>query len=553
MSAKTRSTDLAQAERSAGSAPAKPARSSYDAIVVGGGHNGLACAAYLAKAGKSVLVLERRHLVGGACVSEQIVPGFTFSACSYIVSLLRPQVVRELDLPRFGLEILPLESTFTPFPDGRSLARWSDPQRTRLEIAAFSARDADVYPEFGLAMSRLAHFIKPTIDNPAPDPTSLSPRELGAMRRLGLSVRNLDRDLRELAIRLTTMSAVDFLDLFFESEHLKTPMSASGIIGTFLGVRSPGTAYVLLHHYMGEIDGSYRAWGFVKGGMGRISLALAGAAQAHGAEILTHSPVARFRVRDGRASGVVLENGDEIAARAVISALDPHRTFLKLVGAEHLEPDFLAGIRRYKLRGSSGKVNLALDRIPDFTCRPGAGAHLMGDVSIAPNIATLERAYDDAKYGAFSRRPFLNIVFPSLADPTVAPPGKHVMSIFVQYAPYWLAEGPESWPAQREAFADTVIQTLAEYCPSLPDAILHRHVLTPWDLEQEYGLTEGNIFHGELGLEQMLFLRPVPGWARYRTPLRQLWMCAAGTHPGGGVMGASGELAAKTLLRSGGV
>ena len=529
----------------------KPKHTVYDVIVVGGGHNGLACAAYLAKAGKRVLVLERRHVLGGAAVSEEIHPGFTYSACSYIVSLLRPWIVRELALPRHGLEILPLESTFTPFPDGRSLARWSDPQRTRNEIAAFSRRDADVYPEFGLLMSRLAHFIKPTIDAPAPDPTSLSPRELGVLRRLGLGFRSLDHELRELALRLMTMSAADFLDLFFESEHLKAPMSASGIIGTFLGVRSPGTAYVLLHHYMGEIDASYRAWGFVKGGMGRISLALAGAARASGAEILTQAPVASIRVRGGRVRGVALSNGDEIEARAVVSALDPHRTFLNLIEPAHLDSEFLSRIRRFKLRGSSGKVNLALDRFPEFTCRPGVGAHLRGDVSIAPDIAYLERAYDDAKYGEYSRRPFLNIVFPSLVDPTVAPPGKHVMSIFVQYAPYHLAEGPSRWPEKREAFGDAVIATLAEYCPTLPGDILHRHVLTPWDLEQEYGLTEGNIFHGELGLDQMLFLRPTAGWSRYRTPLGSLWMCASGTHPGGGVMGASGALAARALLRSG--
>ena len=529
----------------------KPTRSVYDAIVVGGGHNGLAAAAYLARAGRSVLVLERRHVLGGASVSEEIYPGFVYSTCSYIVSLLRPRIVRELELPRHGLEIRPLESTFTPFPDGRSLARYSDPQSTRREIAAFSQRDADVYPELGLAMSRLAHFAKPIIDAPAPDPTALTPRELGRLRRLGRGFEALDGDLRELALRLMTMSAVDFLDLWFESEHLKAPMAASGIIGTFLGVRSPGTAYVLLHHYMGEIDGAYRAWGFVKGGMGGISAALAGAARAHGAEIQTDAAVAQLRLRGGRCIGVVLENGDEIEARAVLSAVDPHRTFLQLLGAEHLEADFVAAIRRFKLRGSSGKVNLALDRLPEFSCRPGDGPHLYGDISIAPDIAYLERAYDQAKYGEFSRRPFLNVVIPSLLDPTVAPPGKHVMSIFVQYAPYHLKEGPADWPKQRGAFGDAVIATLAQYCPGLPEAILHRHVLTPWDLEQEYGLTEGNIFHGELGLEQMLFLRPTAGWARYRTPVGGLWLCASGAHPGGGVMGAPGELAAKTLLASG--
>jgi phytoene dehydrogenase-like protein len=532
-------------------AATKPARSSYDAIVVGGGHNGLVCAAYLAKAGRRVLVLERRQVLGGAAVSEQVVPGFIFSTCSYIVSLLRPRIIRELELPRHGLEILPLESTFTPYPDGRSLARWSDRQRTRQEIAAFSRRDAEAYTEFGLAMSRLAHFAKRIVDAPAPDPASLAPRELLRMRRLGKAFRELDPDLRHLHLQLLTMSAVDFLDLWFESEHLKAPMSASGIIGTFLGVRSPGTAYVLLHHYLGEIDGAYRAWGFSKGGMGSISLAIAGAARRWGAEILTGAPAERIVLRDGRARGVVLAGGGEIASRVVVSAVDPHRTFLRLVGEEHLDAGFAAHIRRYKLRGSSGKVNLALDRLPEFTSRPGDGPHLQGDISIAPDIAYLERAYDEAKYGEFSARPFLNLVIPSLVDPTLAPPGKHVMSIFVQYAPYHLRDGAETWPEKRDAFGDAVVSTLAEYCPGLPDSILHRQVLTPWDLEQEYGLTEGNIFHGELGLDQLLFLRPAPGWARYRTPVRSLWLCGSGAHPGGGVMGAPGELAAKTLLASG--
>jgi phytoene dehydrogenase-like protein len=325
-------------------------------------------------------------------------------------------------------------------------------------------------------------------------------------------------------------------------------MSVSGIIGTFLGVRSPGTAYVLLHHYMGEIDGSYRAWGLPKGGTGAIAEAIAGSARALGVEIRTGAPVARVPIQGGAAASVVLENGDEIRARAVVSGVDPHRTFLKLVGAEHLDPDFAQQIRRFKLRGSSGKVNLALDALPEFACLPGAGSHLKGDITIAPSIDYLERAYDDAKYGAFSRRPFMDIVIPSATDPTVAPPGKHVMSIFVQYAPYNLKQGAADWPNQREAFGDAVIDTLAEYMPNLPSLILHRQVLTPWDLEQVYGLTEGNIFHGELSLEQLAFLRPVAGWSRYRTPIRRLWMCASGTHPGGGIMGAPGALCARTML-----
>jgi phytoene dehydrogenase-like protein len=317
-----------------------------------------------------------------------------------------------------------------------------------------------------------------------------------------------------------------------------------------LGVKSPGTAYVLLHHYMGEIDGASRAWGFARGGMGSISEAIADSARAFGAEIRTEASVARVKLKKGKAVGVVLDNGDELDARIVVSGLEPRLTFLGLVGRDALPDEFVTGIERYKLRGSSGKVNLALDRFPEFSCRPGDGPHVRGDVAIAPNTDYLERAYDDAKYGDFSSKPYMNIVFPSLLDRDMAPPGKHVASIFVQYAPYHIKEGPSRWPERREAFGDAVIDTLAEYCPGLKESILHRQVLTPWDLEQDFGLTEGNIFHGELSLDQLLFQRPVNGWARYKTPIRNLWMCGSGTHPGGGVMGAPGQLAADAILKA---
>ncbi|MGD8376193.1 MAG: NAD(P)/FAD-dependent oxidoreductase [Acidobacteriota bacterium] len=529
----------------------KPARSSYDAVVIGGGHNGLVCAAYLARAGRKVLVLERRHVLGGAAVSEQVFPGFTYSVCSYVVSLFRPHIIRELDLPRHGLELLPLEYSFTPLPDGRSLTRGPDGEENRREIAKFSARDAEVYPEFGLAMTRLARFSKQIIDQPAPDPASMRPREVARLLRLGRALQGFDDDMRYLNLKLLTMSAVDFLEQWFESEALKSPMSVSGIIGTFLGVRSPGTAYVLLHHYMGEIDGAFRSWGFAKGGTGGVSLAIASAARELGAEIVTEAPVSRVLVEGGRARGVVLGNGDEIRARAVVSGVDPRLTFLGLVGEQHLPPEFVTQMRRYKMRGSSGKVNLAVDRLPEFTCRPGDGPWLRGDIAIAPSLDYLERAYDQAKYGDFSERPYLNVVIPSLVDPSVAPPGKHVVSCFVQYAPYEIKEGPERWPERREAFGDAVVDTLAAYAPGLKESILHRQVLTPWDLEQEFGLSEGNIFHGELSLDQLLFLRPAAGWSRYRTPVRGLWLGASGAHPGGGIMGAPGELAAKALLWSG--
>ncbi len=523
-------------------------RQTYDAIVVGAGHNGLVCAAYLAKAGRKVLVLERRHQVGGATTSEEIYPGFTYTCCSYVVSLLRPWIIRDLELPRHGYEILPLEATVTPFPDGRVLIRDSDPERTRRSIAQFSPHDAEVYKRFGQEMAELGRLIKPLIDEPAPDPLSRDPRELLRIAKLGKHLRGQGDAWLYSNVKMMTMSAVDFLSERFECEQLIAPMAISGIIGTFLGVRSPGTAYVLLHHYMGEIDGSFRAWGLPKGGTGAIANAIASSAKALGVEIRTKAPVAHLLREDGTVRGVVLDNGDEIRAKAVVSGLDPHRTFLKLVGEENLDPEIATQVKRFKMRGSSGKVNLALDGLPTLTALPDYGRHLQGGITIAPSLDYLERAYDDAKYGAFSRKPFMDVLIPSLTDPTVAPPGKHTMSIFVQYAPYNLKEGPADWENQREAFGDAVINTLSEYMPNLKDRILHRQVLSPWDLEQIYGLTEGNIFHGELSLEQLAFQRPLAGWSRYQTPVKNLWMCASGTHPGGGIMGVPGALCAQTML-----
>lgn len=519
----------------------------YDAIVIGAGHNGLTCAAYLAKSGKKVLVLERRHVIGGAAATEEIYPGFKYSVCSYVVSLLRPEVIRELDLPRHGLEIIPLDCTFTPMPDGNYLARWNDKAKTRREIMRHSSADAEAYEQFGKLMHHMAMAIKPLLRLTPPDPTSLRPRELLSLLSLGRRFRGLGEKLLYDTVKLMTMSSADFLSEWFESEVLKATLSASGIIGTLLGPRSPGTAYVLLHHYMGEIDGVFRSWGFARGGMGNVSRSIAEAAKHHGAEIRTLAGAERILVKNGKAEGVLLSDGEEIGAKAVVSAVDPKRTFLRLVEPEHLPPEFLKQVSQLKLRGSSGKVNLALDALPNFVSLPGAGPHLRGAISISPTIDYLERAYDDAKYGSFSRRPYLDIVIPSTIDPSMAPPGKHVMSIFVQYAPYHLKDG--SWQGRREQFGDTVVETLAEYAPNLKDIILHRQVLTPLDLEEEFGLTEGNIFHGELILHQLFFLRPVPGWARYRTPIKNLYLCAAGTHPGGGVMGAPGRLAALEMLK----
>ena len=534
-------------------APGKPDHAAYDAIVIGGGHNGLITAAYLAKAGRKVLVLERRHVLGGSAVSEELHPGFTFSVCSYVISLFRPHIMRELELARRGLEIIPLDTSYVPGLDHPGLCRWGDSARSRREIEKFSRRDAEIYPEFGIQMTKLARFAKPFIDEKAPDPTSFHPSDLLQLKRAADRFKELGDDLVSLQFKLTTMGGVDFLREFFESDQLIAPMSCSGIIGTMLGVNSPGTAYVLLHHYMGEIDGSSRAWAFPVGGTGAVSEAIASSARAFGAEIRCEAPVAKIRVDKGQATGVVMANGDEIAARSVVSGCDPRLTFLGFVGREHLPADFAEGIERYKNRGSSGKVNLALDRFPEFKHRPGVGPHVTGDVAIAPSTDYLETAYDEAKYGTFSSRPFINVVFPSLLDPGMAPAGKHVMSCFVQYAPYEIKEGPSHWPERREAFGDAVVDTLAEYCPGLKESILHRQVLTPWDMEQQWGLTEGNIFHGELSLDQLLFQRPTAGWARYATPVKNLWLCGSGAHPGGGVMAAPGALAAKEMLKRGAV
>jgi len=519
----------------------------YDAIVIGGGHNGLVNAAYLARAGKKVLVLERRYVLGGAAVTEELYPGFKFSVCSYVVSLLRPEIIRDLDLPRHGLEIIPLDCSFTPLLDGNYLARWGDKARTRQELLRHSRLDAEAYERFGKQMFHMAMSVKPLLSMVPPDPTSLSPANLIKLYRFGRHFQSLGEEKFQLLYKLMTMGAADFLDEWFESPVLKGTMSSSGIIGTFLGPRSPGSAYVMLHHYMGEIDGAFRAWGFARGGTGAISNAIASAARELGVEIRTEAPCERLLVKGNRAVGVALQSGEEIRAKKVVSSLDPKRTFLKLVEPGVLDDKFVESVRRFKIRGSSGKVNLAVDQLPNFTCYPGPGPHLQGDIAISPSVDYLERAYDDAKYGSFSRRPFLNVVIPTTVDPTMAPPGKHVVSIFVQYASYRLAEG--TWDQQRDAFGDAVIDTLAEYCPNLKGSILFRQVLTPWDMEQEFGLTEGNIFQGELTLEQLFFLRPVAGWARYRTPIQDFHMCGSGTHPGGGIMGASGKLAAQEILR----
>jgi len=519
----------------------------YDAVVIGGGHNGLVSAAYLARAGLRTLVLERRHVLGGAAVTEEIVPGYRFSVFSYVVSLLRPEIIRDLELPRHGLRILPLDGTLTPL-DGDFLWRTDDADQTRRELRRWSAMDAEAYGEYGRLMVEMARFIKPILGLVPVDPQK--PDLVDALGVAGLlrDFGRLPRHQQQAFIGLMTMSAADFLDQWFETDPLKATMSASGIIGTFAGVRSPGTAYVLLHHYMGEIDGAFRAWGIPRGGTGGISEAIGRAAQRFGAEIRTEAAVARIDVSGGRATGVTLASGEEIQARVVLASTDAKVTFLDLLEPSSLPGDFRDAIGRFRFRGSSGKVNLALDGLPDFTCLPGTGEHLRGAISFSPSLDHMEQAYDDAKAGRFSRRPYIDMIIPTLVDPRMAPPGKHIVSCFVQYAPYHLAEG--TWDEQREAFGDTVVETIAERAPNIRDLIVGRQVLTPLDIERTTGLTEGNIFQGELSLEQLFLNRPVPGWARFRTPVRDLWMCGSSVHPGGGIMGANGRIAALEVLKS---
>jgi len=518
----------------------------WDAVVVGGGHNGLACAAYLAKAGLAVLVLERREVVGGAAVTEEPWPGYRVSSASYVVSLLAPRIVSELGLARHGYRVsIITPDYFVPFPDGTGLTLWGDTARDAAEIARFSSADADAYAEFEQYFERVAHLLKDLL---FVVPPNLSAGDLPKWAAVGGRLRKwTGRDVAE-AVRLFTMSAADFLDEWFGDERVKGALATQAIIGAWCGPMSPGSAYVLMHHWIGEVDGHQGAWGWVFGGMGGVSEALAGAARSAGAEIRTGAEVHRVRVRGGRATGVELADGTTVSARRVISGAHPVTTYRDLVGFEHLPDEVVRDVRRFRSRSGSVKVNLALDRLPQPTAwdaaRPETFAR--GLMAVSPSVEYLERAWDDAKYGRPSRHPYAELVFPTAHEPGLAPDGKHLALAFTQYGPYELADG--SWDTERDAYAQRVLETLEEYCPGFTASVQHCEVLAPPDLEARYGLLGGNIFQGEMTPDQMFSLRPIFGYGDYRSPISGLYLCGSGTHPGGGVMGVPARNAARAIL-----
>lgn len=524
------------------------AASRYDAIIVGAGHNGLVTASYLAGAGLRVLVLERREVVGGACVTEEVFPGFRVSTAAYVTSLFRKEIVRDLRLADYGFEVLPRDpSSFTPLPDGRSLLMGPDPDLTRREIARFSPRDAERYPHYEAMLERVAALVEPTLTMTPPNVLRPGLGDLRRLLALGRAFRRLG-PVAGQAVEILTGAARPILERWFESEPLKATLATDAVIGAMASPSTPGTAYVLFHHVMGETGGRRGVWGYVRGGMGTLTRALASAARDRGADIRCGAEVVRILVRDGRVRGVALATGDEFAAPVVASNADARVTFLELLDPVVLPPEFREAVARIDYASASLKINVALAELPDFTARPGRdpAPHHRGTIHICPDLDYIERAYDDAKYGRPSTRPVLEVTIPSVADPTVAPPGRHLMSIFVQYAPYALREG--TWDHLRDAFADRCFEVLDEYAPNFKRSVLDRQVLTPVDLERVFNLTGGNIFQGAMTLGQLFAFRPVPGWADYRTPIAGLYLCGAAAHPGGGVMGAPGFNSAREIL-----
>jgi phytoene dehydrogenase-like protein len=519
----------------------------YDAIVVGAGHNGLTTAAFLAKAGLDVVCVEKNDYIGGAAVSRNLHEDWIYSNCSYVCSLLRPEIYRALELHRHGLQVTPFGGSLTFMQNGDYYGSYQDPEVAYRERARFSRRDADAYERYRADTMRQCRIIRDFLLSTPPDPTSFRPKDLLGLLQIGRKFLEVGEDRIYETIRFWTMSVAEYLDEYFETDVIKAAMSGSGIIGTALGIHSPGTAYVLLHHYMGDVDGNVGSWGFARGGMGAVSNAIAGAFRSYGGELRTEAGVDRIIVRNGKAQGVGLENGDELAANVVVSAMDVKRTFLDCMDSGDLDDAFRTRVENFKIRGSSGKLNIALDGLPTFPALPEGNSLHISDMHFVDSMERMERAYDDWKAGTWSKDPYIDMVIPTTVDPTMAPPGKHFMSCFIQYCPHKL-EGRDWTDREREAFAKTVINQIANYSPDFKDLIVHYEVRTPADIEEQIGITEGNIFHGELTMDQLLFNRPVPGYAQYRAPVAGLYMCGSSTHPGGGVMAAPGANAAREIL-----
>ncbi|XP_024978257.1 pyridine nucleotide-disulfide oxidoreductase domain-containing protein 2 [Cynara cardunculus var. scolymus] len=537
----------------------------WDALVIGGGHNGLTAAAYLAQSGLSVAVLERRHLIGGAAITEELIPGFKFSRCSYLQSLLRPSIIRDLELGRHGLKLLKRSpSSFTPCLDGRYLLLGPDAELNHSEISKFSKRDADAYPRYENQLETFCKFMDPLIDSSPPE-AHQGVSSFNARLKHKLQKSEFWAHCLHQSVSMGQQGLVDFMDLllspaskvlnnWFESEVLKATLATDAVIGATASTHTPGSGYVLLHHVMGETDGDRGIWSYVEGGMGSVSLAIGNAAKEAGATIVTNAEVSKLMIEDsGTVTGVILADGTQVHASVVLSNATPYKTFMELVPESALPDDFSRAVKHSDYGSATTKINLAVDKLPQFQCcnlgHPEAGPQHMGTIHIcSESIEEIDSACLDAKNGLPSRRPIIEMTIPSVLDKTISPPGKHVINLFVQFTPYKPNDGSWEDPAYRESFAQRCFKLIDEYAPGFSSSVIGYDMLAPPDLERIIGLTGGNIFHGAMGLDSLFLMRPVKGWSNYRTPLRGLYLCGSGSHPGGGVMGAPGRNAARVVI-----